>query len=48
MINEKLTPAFEPLLKALDFFPVDIMLSGFYSVKKRKNSLATVVIVRGK
>ena len=39
MIDEKLTLAFEPLLEALDFFlvEVDIMLSGCYSVKKRKN-----------
>ena len=39
MINEKLTPAFEPLLEAeaMDFFLVDIILSGFCSVKKRKN-----------
>ena len=39
MIEEKLTPAFEPLPEALDFFPVevDMMLSGYCSVKKRKN-----------
>ena len=37
MIDEKLTPAFEPLPEALDFFLVDIILSGFCSVKKRRN-----------
>ena len=39
MIDEKLTPAFEPLPEAIDFFPIkiDIILSEYYSVKKRKN-----------
>ena len=39
MIEEKLTSAFEPLSEAeeVDFFLVDIILSGYYFVKKKKN-----------
>ena len=39
MIDEKLTPAFEPLseAEAIDFFPINIMLNEYCSIKKRKN-----------
>ena len=49
MIDEKLTPAFEPLseVEAMDFFPVDMMLSGYYSIKKRKNKFSNCCNSKG-